>query len=134
MKPSKQTITFFAQPNQHLSISITFNATEAKPHQSLFLVRNNLTVIDYVMVSGVAATYNFTLAGVHPVIRSEQSDDVDESWMSYIPSPLHLPKQTHLEFRQAGHAVGQSILFDLKSNYLSEHCSGRSLLFVIDCR
>ena len=63
----------------------------------MFFVRNNLTVVEVVTVSGIAVHLNFTLDGIHPLVTEEQYENV---------------------------SLAKPILFDLKPNYLAEHCNG----------
>ena len=102
VKPSKQALSFILQPLQHLSVSVTYNASEPGEHQSMFFVRNNLTVVEVVTVSGMAVHLDFTLDGIHPLVTQEQYENV---------------------------SLAKPIVFDLKPNYLAEHCNGTSCFF-----
>ena len=83
-------------------MSVTYNASEPGEHQSMFFVRNNLTVVEVVTVSGMAVHLNLTLDGIYPLVTQDQYENV---------------------------SLAKPIVFDLKPNYLAEHCNGTYSVF-----
>ncbi|XP_075266352.1 uncharacterized protein LOC142358708 isoform X2 [Convolutriloba macropyga] len=136
VKSSKQTLSFCVQPLQQLSISVTFNASEPKLHQSLFLIRNNLTIIDFVSVSGHAANYNFTLGGVYPMTKYSNlhKSSITSLIAPYLPfwnGANVIQDSAHEKSGFSSEATMKTILFDLKPNYLTDHCNGNGATFKV---
>ena len=139
VKSSKQTLSFCVQPLQQLSISVTFNASEPKLHRSLFLIRNNLTIIDFVSVSGHAANYNFTLGGVYPMTKYSNlhKSSITSLIAPYLPfwnGANVIQDSAHEKIGFSLEATMKTILFDLKPNYLTDHCNGEFMQDTVNHR